>query len=37
FVAFITNHPLLYLLSIVIGAVVMAIILGILKKPVTEK
>ncbi|NLS88220.1 PTS fructose transporter subunit IIA [Bacillus subtilis] len=37
FVAFITNHPLLYLLSIVIGAVVMAIILGIVKKPVTEK
>ncbi|MEC2064808.1 PTS fructose transporter subunit IIABC [Bacillus inaquosorum] len=37
FVAFITNNPLLYLLSIVIGAVVMAIILGILKKPVTEK
>ncbi|MCY8493857.1 PTS fructose transporter subunit IIABC [Bacillus inaquosorum] len=37
FVAFITNHPWLYLLSIVIGAVVMAIILGILKKPVTEK
>lgn len=28
FVAFITNHPMLYLLSIVIGAVVMAIILG---------
>lgn len=27
FVAFITNHPMLYLLSIVIGAVVMAIIL----------
>ncbi|MBU8613108.1 MULTISPECIES: PTS fructose transporter subunit IIABC [Bacillus] len=37
FVAFITNHPMLYLLSIVIGAVVMAIILGIVKKPVTEK
>ncbi|WHY25937.1 PTS fructose transporter subunit IIABC [Bacillus velezensis] len=37
FVAFITNHPLLYLLSIVIGAVVMAMILGIVKKPVTEK
>ncbi|MEC1749166.1 PTS fructose transporter subunit IIABC [Bacillus mojavensis] len=37
FVAFITNHPLLYLLSIVIGAVVMAIILGIVKKPVTDK
>ncbi|MFP7232206.1 fructose-specific PTS transporter subunit EIIC [Bacillus subtilis] len=37
FVAFITNHPLLYLLSIVIGAVVMAVILGIVKKPVTEK
>lgn len=33
FVAFITNHPMLYLLSIVIGAVVMAIILGIVKKP----
>lgn len=31
FVAFITNHPMLYLLSIVIGAVVMAIILGIVK------
>lgn len=29
FVAFITNHPMLYLLSIVIGAVVMAIILGL--------
>ncbi|MEC4030688.1 fructose-specific PTS transporter subunit EIIC [Bacillus subtilis] len=37
FVAFITNYPMLYLLSIVIGAVVMAIILGIVKKPVTEK
>ncbi|MBT9250687.1 PTS fructose transporter subunit IIABC [Bacillus halotolerans] len=37
FVAFITNHPLLYLLSIVIGAVIMAMILGIVKKPVTEK
>ncbi|KAF1680970.1 MULTISPECIES: PTS fructose transporter subunit IIABC [Bacillus] len=37
FVAFITNHPLLYLLSILIGAVVMAVILGIIKKPVTEK
>ncbi|CAI6255087.1 PTS fructose transporter subunit IIABC [Bacillus subtilis] len=37
FVAFITNHPMLYLLSIVIGAVVMAIILGIVKKTVTEK
>ncbi|PRP51077.1 PTS fructose transporter subunit IIA [Bacillus halotolerans] len=37
FVAFITNHPFLYLLSIVIGAVVMAMILGIVKKPVTEK
>ncbi|CAM4050119.1 PTS fructose transporter subunit IIA [Bacillus subtilis] len=37
FVAFITNHPMLYLLSIVIGAVVMAIILGIVKKPITEK
>ncbi|MHC5564447.1 PTS fructose transporter subunit IIABC [Bacillus spizizenii] len=37
FVAFITNHPLLYLLSIVIGAVVMAIILGVVKKPVIEK
>ncbi|WP_348710070.1 PTS fructose transporter subunit IIABC [Bacillus subtilis] len=37
FVAFITNHPMLYLLSIMIGAVVMAIILGIVKKPVTEK
>lgn len=36
FVAFITNHPMLYLLSIVIGAVVMAIILGIVKKPATE-
>lgn len=36
FVAFITNHPMLYLLSIVIGAVVMAIILGIVKKPVTR-
>lgn len=37
FVAFITNHPMLYLLSIVIGAVVMAIILGIVKKPVTDR
>ncbi|KUP33161.1 PTS fructose transporter subunit IIABC [Bacillus halotolerans] len=37
FVAFITNHPLLYLLSIVIGAVIMAMILGIVKKPITEK
>ncbi|MDG0765731.1 PTS fructose transporter subunit IIABC [Bacillus halotolerans] len=37
FVAFITNHPLLYLISIVIGAVIMAMILGIVKKPVTEK
>lgn len=35
FVAFITNHPMLYLLSIVIGAVVMAIILGIVKKPLS--
>nr|WP_251034534.1 PTS fructose transporter subunit IIABC [Pseudomonas sp. ISL-88] len=37
FVAFITNHPLLYLMSIVIGAIVTAVILGIIKKPVTEK
>lgn len=37
FVAFITNHPLLYLMSIVIGAIVTAVILGIVKKPVTEK
>ncbi|MBT2624511.1 PTS transporter subunit EIIA [Bacillus sp. HU-1818] len=37
FVAFITNHPLLYLLSIVIGAVITAVLLGIFKKPVTEQ
>ncbi|MEG9462965.1 PTS fructose transporter subunit IIABC [Bacillus amyloliquefaciens] len=37
FVAFITNHPLLYLMSIVIGAIVTAVILGIVKKPVVEK
>ncbi|MCC9023837.1 fructose-specific PTS transporter subunit EIIC [Bacillus nakamurai] len=37
FVAFITNHPMLYLMSIVIGAIVTAVILGIVKKPVTEK
>lgn len=37
FVAFITNHPMLYLLSIVIGAVVMAIILGIVKKTCYRK
>ncbi|RCK10882.1 hypothetical protein DT075_22475 [Bacillus licheniformis] len=35
---FTTNHALLYLLSILIGAVVTALILGVLKKPVpTEK
>ncbi|MCY9110365.1 fructose-specific PTS transporter subunit EIIC [Bacillus atrophaeus] len=37
FVAFITNHPLLYLLSIVIGAVITAVLLGLFKKPVTEQ
>ncbi|ASB89803.1 fructose-specific PTS transporter subunit EIIC [Bacillus sonorensis] len=34
FVFLTTNHPLLYLVSVVIGAVVTAVLLGILKKPV---
>lgn len=36
FVAFLLTNPLLYLLFIAIGAVVAAIILGIIKKPVTQ-
>ncbi|MBU8657228.1 PTS fructose transporter subunit IIABC [Bacillus pumilus] len=34
FVFWVTNHPVLYIISILIGAVVTAILLGILKKPV---
>lgn len=34
FVFWVTNHPILYIISILIGAVVTAILLGILKKPV---
>ena len=34
FVFLTTNHPLLYLVSVLIGAVVTAVLLGILKKPV---
>lgn len=36
FVAFLLTNPLLYLLFIAIGAVIAAIILGIIKKPVTQ-
>lgn len=34
FVFLTTNHPLLYLVSVLIGAVVTAVLLGVLKKPV---
>ncbi|MBO0422535.1 PTS fructose transporter subunit IIABC [Enterococcus plantarum] len=36
FVALLLSHPLLYLLFIAIGAVVSAVILGIVKKPVAQ-
>lgn len=37
FVFWVTNHPVLYIISILIGAVVTAILLGILKKPVQQE
>lgn len=37
FVFWVTNHPVLYIISILIGAVVTAILLGILKKPVRQE
>ncbi|MGE6631217.1 PTS fructose transporter subunit IIABC [Bacillus sp. NPDC077027] len=37
FVFWVTNHPLLYMMSILIGAVVTALLLGILKKPVKQE
>ncbi|MDA1475718.1 PTS fructose transporter subunit IIABC [Bacillus changyiensis] len=37
FVIFTTNHAFLYILSILIGSVVTALILGILKKPVPKE
>lgn len=36
FVIPITNHPLLYTVAILIGTIITAVLLGILKKPVTE-
>ncbi|WP_430603439.1 PTS system fructose-specific family, IIABC component [Enterococcus sp. DIV0724b] len=36
FVALLLSHPILYLLFIAIGAIVSAVILGIVKKPVTQ-
>ncbi|WP_226566992.1 PTS fructose transporter subunit IIABC [Bacillus stratosphericus] len=37
FVLWVTNHPVLYIISILIGAVVTALLLGILKKPVKQE
>ncbi|MGM0756815.1 MAG: PTS fructose transporter subunit IIABC [Bacillota bacterium] len=37
FVFWVTNHPVLYIISILIGAVVTALLLGILKKPVKQE
>ncbi|MCK1972458.1 fructose-specific PTS transporter subunit EIIC [Bacillus safensis] len=37
FVFWVTNHPVLYIISILIGAIVTAILLGILKKPVQQE
>lgn len=36
FVLPIVNHPALYLLTVVIGSVITALILGFIKKPVNE-
>ncbi|WLF30286.1 PTS fructose transporter subunit IIABC [Bacillus altitudinis] len=37
FVFWVTNHPVLYIISILIGAIVTALLLGILKKPVRQE
>ncbi|MEI4789934.1 fructose-specific PTS transporter subunit EIIC [Bacillus sp. FJAT-53060] len=37
FVLWVTNNPVLYIISILIGAVVTALLLGILKKPVKQE